>query len=43
VPAESAFAWAFGLSALAAVLACGVALSIGRAPPRPLRAAEAFD
>jgi EmrB/QacA subfamily drug resistance transporter len=43
VPAESAFAWAFGLSAAAAVVACGVALSIGRAPRRSLRTAEALD
>jgi EmrB/QacA subfamily drug resistance transporter len=42
VPAESAFAWAFGLSAVAALLAAAVALSIERAPAR-LRAAEALE
>jgi MFS family permease len=43
MPAESAFQWAFGLSAVAALVACGVALSIERAPRRPLLAANALE
>jgi hypothetical protein len=42
VPAESAFAWAFGLSAAAALVAAVVAISIDRAPGR-LRPAQALD
>ena len=36
VPAEAAFTWAFGLSAVAAVAASGLALSITRRPLRRL-------
>jgi MFS family permease len=42
VPAESAFAWAFGLSAVAALLAAAVAVSIERVPGR-VRPAEALQ
>jgi EmrB/QacA subfamily drug resistance transporter len=35
-PSESAFTWAFGLSALAALAASGIAVSIGRRPLRRL-------
>ena len=41
VPAESAFTWAFGLSAVAALAAAAVALSITRQPLRRLAPAEA--
>jgi MFS family permease len=41
VPAESAFTWAFGLGAVAALAAAGVALSITRQPLRRLAPAEA--
>ena len=41
IPAESAFTWAFGLSAVAALAAAAVALSITRQPLRRLAPAEA--
>jgi MFS family permease len=37
-PAESAFAWAFGLSAVAAAIAAGIALAIRKQPLRPAAA-----
>ena len=40
-PAESAFVWAFGLSAVAATLAAGVALAIRKRPLRLLAPAHA--
>ena len=40
VPAESAFTWAFGLSAVTAFAAAGIAASITRRPLRRLTPAE---